>query len=100
LAEKPKNNKQKSRLVIITQGPKNVLAYQDGKLLEVEPEQIPESEIVDTNGAGDSFCGGFLAWYIQGKSLRECIDAGNYCAGVTLRTDGIVFRHKTPKFHI
>jgi adenosine kinase len=98
LAEQPKVNQKKSRVVILTQGPQPVIAYQAGKFIEVTPEHVPNDEIVDTNGAGDSFAGGFLAMFVQGKPLEECIRAGNYCAGVTIRTDGTTFRTKTPNF--
>jgi len=99
LAETPKINKKRSRLVVVTNGPQSVIAYQDGQYTLIQPEHIPNEEIVDTNGAGDSFAGGFMAQFVQGKSLEECIRSGNYCAGVTLRTDGTTFRGQTPKFN-
>jgi sugar/nucleoside kinase (ribokinase family) len=38
----------------------------------------------DSVGAGDSFCAGFLAAWLQGKSLGDCADLGNRAARETL----------------
>jgi len=52
---------------------------------------MDKSLIVDTNGAGDSFIGGFLAGYALGKPLGKCIDAGHYCAGFIIQRTGCDF---------
>jgi adenosine kinase len=39
--------------------------------------KLSDDEIVDTNGAGDAFAGGFLAAHALGKSLDECIEVGH-----------------------
>jgi len=43
---------------------------------------------VDSNGAGDSFVGGFLAGVVRGVPLEACVTAGHYAAGVILRVSG------------
>jgi adenosine kinase len=98
LSELPKTNTKRSRVVIVTQGAFNTILVHDGKTEEIPVPAVPAEEIVDTNGAGDSFVGGFLAFLVQGKSLTECVAAGNYVAGLTIRSEGTTFRGKTPSF--
>jgi adenosine kinase len=33
--------------------------------------------IIDTNGAGDAFAGGFLGAFVAGKSIDESVEAGH-----------------------
>jgi adenosine kinase len=44
-------------------------------ILKSSPEFVHNDEIVDTNGCGDAFLGGFLAYYAAGKSLEKCAKA-------------------------
>ena len=39
--------------------------------------QIKPEDIVDTNGAGDAFAGGFMGALVLGKSVDEAVDAGH-----------------------
>lgn len=87
----PKKNGKKHRLVIFTCG-KEPTVYADGSVVgEVAVDKIDPAKIVDTNGAGDSFVGGFLAAYSRGKTVVEAIKAGNYAAGVIIQHDGCTF---------
>jgi len=76
----PKENKQRSRMVVFTQGCDPVIVVQDGKVTTFPVIKITANQIQDTNGAGDAFCGGFLAQYIQGKPLETCVKCGIWCA--------------------
>ena len=59
-----------------------------------ETPAVPHSEIVDVNGAGDAFVGGFLAALIHGKGMKDCIDAANYAAQVVIKHSGCTFPAK------
>jgi adenosine kinase len=39
--------------------------------------KLDGSKIIDTNGAGDMFAGGFLGALALGKDLDVCIDVGH-----------------------
>lgn len=86
IADLPKENTQRKRTVIITQGTEpTVVALQGEKSpKEFKVKEIEKSEIVDTNGAGDAFAGGFLAGVVQGKDLETCVDMGSWLAKLSL----------------
>jgi len=98
LAEFPKENQLKKRMVIFTQGARETLVIQDGHTHKFHPLPVPSQEIVDTNGAGDSFMGGFLSQLVKGKPLDQCIAGGHYCASEVIRRSGATFPPK-PHFH-
>lgn len=50
--------------------------------------------LVDTNGAGDAFVGGFLAKLACGCDLEACVSAGNYAARQIIQVSGC----KIPSF--
>lgn len=94
LASEEKLRTSVKRLVIITRGGEPVIVCQindDGKpeLKHFPCQPIPSSEMVDTNGAGDSFAGGFLSQFIQGASLEFCIKVGDYAAREIIKQSGI-----------
>lgn len=62
--------------MIITRGDKPlIVANKYGiKKFKVPPLDIKRK--LNTNGAGDYFVGGFLANYIQNKSIQECVHGG------------------------
>ena len=93
-----KNLSNKERLFVITNGSKGVIVgkYDYKKenmdfILQSFPTVIKSEEIVDLNGAGDAFLGGFLSQYMQGKKLTTCCKAGNDAASVILRNIGCTF---------
>lgn len=89
--------KQK-RIVVITQGADPVVVAEDGKVTTFSVPLLPKEKLVDTNGAGDAFVGGFLSQLVQGKPIADCVKAGNYAAGVVIQRSGCTYPEK-PDFN-
>lgn len=84
IAASKKENSKRERTVIITQGTDPTFVATGGKTQEYAVHKIAESEIVDTNGAGDAFAGGFLAGLVAGKDLKTNVDMGQWLAKLSL----------------
>ncbi|KAF3283900.1 adenosine kinase [Orbilia oligospora] len=93
LANLPKENTKRKRVVIITQGthPTIVATQGEDAVQEFEVHAVEEKDIIDTNGAGDAFAGGFLAGLVSGKDLRESIDMAQWLASWNVRQLGPSF---------
>lgn len=97
---------KKERLFVVTNGSKGVIVakydYKKGTMdfiLKGFPSKVKSEDIIDLNGAGDAFLGGFLSQYMQGKSFESCCKAGNDVAGVIIRNIGCTFpKHVKVKF--
>lgn len=63
----------------------------DNKIQEFPVLQLTEDQIVDTNGAGDAFTGGFLSQFIQNKPLETCMKCAIYCASECIQRLGCTF---------
>lgn len=84
-----KVNNNRKRIVVLTQGPQPVMVWNgEDKPTTYEVPAIPAEEIVDVNGAGDAFVGGFLAQFASGKDLETAVRCGIYAASVILRVSG------------
>tara|TARA_B100000029_G_scaffold476350_1_gene520417 strand:- start:9772 stop:10701 length:930 start_codon:yes stop_codon:yes gene_type:complete len=66
--------KNLGKLVIVTRGEKGSLAISKNDICEFGIKR--DLNIVDLTGAGDLFAAGFLHGYINGFSLRECLEKG------------------------
>uniref|UniRef100_A0AAQ5YNV8 Adenosine kinase n=1 Tax=Amphiprion ocellaris TaxID=80972 RepID=A0AAQ5YNV8_AMPOC len=91
----PKENTKRQRVVVFTQGKDDAVAT---KVTMFPVVDIDQNDIVDTNGAGDSFVGGFLSALVQERPLEECIRAGHYAANIIIKRVGCTFPEK-PDFH-
>jgi len=78
----------RSRLVVITQGADPVIVVQKGQVIEYHVTKLPADKIVDTNGAGDAFVGGFLAQFAQGKSIQDSVLCGIWAATEIIQQSG------------
>jgi ribokinase len=67
--------------IIVTMGSKGV-KYFDGKEMKIIPSY--NVEVVDTTGAGDTFCGGLAAALVRGDKLEEAIKFANKAAAISI----------------
>lgn len=92
IANWPKVNKKRTRVSIITQGKDPILIAVAGEAVrEVAVPLIEKELVVDTNGAGDSFVGGFLSQVVQGKDLDTAVQAGIWLSGQVIQRNGCTF---------
>mmetsp|Transcript_8829 Transcript_8829/g.19993 ORF Transcript_8829/g.19993 Transcript_8829/m.19993 type:complete len:342 (-) Transcript_8829:76-1101(-) len=82
------------RKVVITQGSDSTVVAINGITTLYPVNKIEEDKIIDSNGAGDAFVGGFLAALIKGKDMESCCKAGAYSAGVIIQHSGCTFPAK------
>eukprot|EP01127_Copromyxa_protea_P015901 TRINITY_DN4644_c0_g1_i1.p1 TRINITY_DN4644_c0_g1~~TRINITY_DN4644_c0_g1_i1.p1 ORF type:complete len:376 (+),score=51.11 TRINITY_DN4644_c0_g1_i1:100-1128(+) len=87
LSQMMKNGKG---LVVTTQGSHDTLtATSESDFRSWPVPEIPVDEIVDTNGAGDAFVGGFLAKYsLPGTEIEDWVENGHFCASIVVKTSG------------
>jgi len=88
----------KDRTVVFTQGSKQTIVVKGDKVEVFEVPKLEEKDIVDVNGAGDAFVGGFLAALINGKDTKTCVEAGHYSASVILGVSGTNLPKDAPVF--
>ncbi|RDX50520.1 adenosine kinase [Polyporus arcularius HHB13444] len=101
IASQPKSNASRPRTVIITHGPKattvvNAADPENPKVFPVTP--LSDTEIVDTNGAGDAFAGGLLGGLVLGKSIDEAVEGGHKLGAMCVQQVGP--QYKWPKVQI
>ena len=65
------------KIVAVKLGSKGCYVTDGRERLRIEPFPV---KVVDTTGAGDAFCAGFLYGLINNKSLYECGRLGNFVA--------------------
>ena len=84
----PKTNPSRPRTVIFTQGAESTILVTASVPVQVQVfpvKALTNEEIVDTNGAGDAFAGGFLGALVAGKSLEESVEVGHVMGGMCVR---------------
>jgi len=91
VAALPKKNNAKPRTVVFTQGSESTIVACNGKVTVHAVVPLSKDLLVDTNGAGDAFVGGFLSQLATGKELDACVKAGNWAAKYIIQTSGTQF---------
>jgi len=86
--------KDRKRTVVITNGADDTIVCVGGKCTKYPIIKLPKEKLVDTNGAGDSYVGGFLAGLVKGLPIAECCKAGAYAASVIVQQSGCTFPGK------
>jgi adenosine kinase len=102
LASYKKRNTKRRRFAIVTYGPRPVIVarwkpFAPKEQVAVRFFKVPSwdtKDIVDTNGCGDSFVGGFLAAYLLDRPVPECVAAGNKLASRVAKQVGCNFPEK------
>jgi adenosine kinase len=89
IASLPKASGTRARVAIITQGAKPTIIAENGVARTIDVAPVPA--IVDVNGAGDAFVGGFLAYIAKGASVDEAVKAGQWAAGHVIQHSGCTF---------
>merc|ERR1719291_1293608 len=81
----PSAGSKPPRKVVITQGADPTVVAIKGHVTKYPVIKLPKEKLVDTNGAGDSFAGGFLAALSKGLPVEACCKAGAYAASVIVQ---------------
>jgi len=94
IAMNVKGGEARKRKVVFTQGSEATVVAINGHVTKYPVIKMDAAKIVDTNGAGDAFVGGFLAALSKGKDIADCCNAGNYSASVVIQHSGCTYPAK------
>ncbi|CAL4968150.1 unnamed protein product [Urochloa decumbens] len=98
ISQLPLASGKQNRIAVITQGADPVVVAEDGKVKTFPVILLPKEKLVDTNGEGDAFVGGFLSQLVQGKSIEDSVRTGCYAANVIIQRSGCTYPEK-PDFN-
>jgi len=88
LAGMPKASGARPRCVVFSQGSEPTIVAFNGTVTKYPVPPLNRELLVDTNGAGDAFVGGFLARLAAGFPILECVRSGHYAARVIIQRGG------------
>jgi len=94
VAAMPKTSGVRARTVVFTQGSSCTIVAREGKVTKYDVNPLGADLLVDTNGAGDAFVGGFLAQLTKGADIAKCVDAGHWAASIIIQRSGCTFPEK------
>ena len=72
-------------VLVEKKGPEGAIAYIDGETVSAASQPI---DVVDATGAGDAFNAGFISAWLEKRSTKQCLEAGNRKALDALVTMG------------
>ncbi|MEM2401286.1 MAG: carbohydrate kinase family protein, partial [Candidatus Bathyarchaeia archaeon] len=73
----------KSRMLVVTLGELGaIISRENGEIQMVPALRFPIERIVDTTGAGDTWCGSFLAAYKQTGDLMKSVTAASVISSI------------------
>jgi sugar/nucleoside kinase (ribokinase family) len=73
-------------LFTITRSEKgSVIVHGDERIVQAA---TPVAEVVDTTGAGDAYCAGFLYGWVNDQPLAECARIGTFCGATVIQQLG------------
>ncbi len=78
--------KDHDNLFVMTRSEKGSVIAQRGE--QHVQRSSPVEKLVDTTGAGDAYCAGFLYGWVHDRSLAECARAGTLCATAVIQQVG------------
>jgi sugar/nucleoside kinase (ribokinase family) len=79
-------SKQLNSLIVVTRGDKGAIAIEGQTVIESDIKK--NLKIVDLTGAGDLFAAGFLHKYINGLSIKDCLEKGTELAAKVIQQIG------------
>ena len=71
--------------IVITLGEDGALVMTGEDLITVPAIEV---DVVDTTGAGDTFCGALAARMLEGESLRDAVRYANVAGGLSTTRPG------------
>ncbi len=73
-------------LFVMTRSDKGSVIVRPGE--QHVQKATPVEKVIDTTGAGDAYCAGFLYGWVHDMSLAECARAGTLCATAVIQQVG------------
>ena len=80
-----RDNCKKFPIIVVKLAGRGAVCYAGGKSYSAGTEAVTPLE---STGAGDAFCAGFLTAWVRGKPIPECAALGNKAAGIMLNVMG------------
>jgi len=85
-------------LVIVTNGDKGSIAIDHNrKIYYQKPYSV--KEVIDTNGAGDSFSAGLIFKYLKTKSIEESLKFASICGGLACSSQ-VLYNEKATEEYV